>query len=86
MPVSTPVQPRVNGPWRLLILNRNPDDPQWLIATVTLAEDTKPAVLGVGGGFGWEGTGNWVRERLGRPVALEGLHDALVWLIREGER
>jgi hypothetical protein len=58
----------------------------WLIATVTLAEDTKPAVLGVGGGFGWEGTDNGVRERLSRPVALEGLHDALVWLIREGER
>jgi hypothetical protein len=77
--------PGPTGPWRLLILDRNPDDPKWLIATVTLAGDTRPAVLDVGGGYtGWMGAGNWVSERVGRPVELEGLHDALVWLIREG--
>ena len=23
-----------NGPWRLLILDRSPDDPKWLVATI----------------------------------------------------
>ncbi len=83
MSVSTPA-PGANGPWRLLILDRDPQDPKWLIASVVLPEDTRPAVLGVGGGTGWEGAGRWVAERVGRPVTLEGLADALVWLIREG--
>jgi hypothetical protein len=56
----------------------------WLIATITLPEDTRPAVLGVGGGTGWVGVGRWVAERVGRPVTLEGVADAVVWIIREG--
>jgi hypothetical protein len=72
------------GPWRLLILDRNPDDPKWIIATVTVPGDTKPALLEVGGSPGWQGSGNWVSERIGQPFELEGLADALVWLIREG--
>jgi hypothetical protein len=81
---STPAR-GASGPWRVLILDRNPDDPKWLIATVALPGDTRPAVLDVGGGYtGWMGAGIWVSERVGRPVELEGLHDALVWTIREG--
>ena len=81
---TPPTPPGATGPWRVLILDRNPDDPMWMIATVTLPEDTRPAVLDVGGGSGWEGSGRWVAERVGRAVGLEGLHDALVWTIREG--
>ena len=57
----------------------------WMIATITLPEDTRPAVLGVGGGYG-QGWDRWVSERLGQRVSLEGLHDPLVWLIREGDQ
>jgi hypothetical protein len=84
MNVSTPAAPGPTGQWRLLILDRNPDDPQWIIATVTAPGDTKTALLEVGGHPGWEGAGRWISERVGQPVELEGLHDALVWLIREG--
>ncbi|HUZ38186.1 MAG TPA: hypothetical protein VMV17_17830 [Streptosporangiaceae bacterium] len=76
--------PAGNGPWRLLVLDRDPDDPRWIIATVALPEDVRPAVLDVGGSSGWEGAGRWPAERVGRSVGLAGLHDPLAWTIREG--
>ena len=34
----------VNGPrWRILILDRSPDDPKWLIATIASPADIRPA-------------------------------------------
>ena len=35
-----------NGPWRLLILDRDPQDPKWILATVATPGDVEPADLG----------------------------------------
>jgi hypothetical protein len=37
------------GPWRILVLDRNPQDPMWVIATVAVATpaDMRPAHLAV---------------------------------------
>jgi hypothetical protein len=32
-----------NGPWRLLILDRDPADPKWIVATVASPGDVRPA-------------------------------------------
>jgi hypothetical protein len=32
-----------NGPWRLLILDRDPGDPKWILATVATPADVRPA-------------------------------------------
>ena len=33
------------GSWRILILDRDLEDPKWLFATVSLPSDVRPAVL-----------------------------------------
>jgi hypothetical protein len=73
-----------NGPWRLLILDRDPTDPKWILATVTSPGDVQPANLGdvltilpAGGA--------WVRDLLGRPHAtLTPMTPAHVWRVDEG--
>jgi hypothetical protein len=40
-----------NGPWRILVLDRNPQDPKWLIATVALPTDIRPAQLNSAGRY-----------------------------------
>ena len=32
-----------NGPWRLLVLDRDPTDPKWILATVAAPGDVRPA-------------------------------------------
>jgi hypothetical protein len=76
--------PPGDGPWRLLILNRDPGDPFWVIATVALPEDVHPAQVNVGGEPGWLGVGQWVTSRLGQGVAMVAMHNTLVWLLDEG--
>ena len=44
-PSSTP--PAVNGPWRVLILDRDPDDPKWIVATVVELADVRPQAPGL---------------------------------------
>ena len=71
-------------PWRLLILDRDPEDPRWLLATVTLASDVTPARLDRAGRYtGWPEVTAWVRGQLGHEVELAPVHDALAW--RAGE-
>jgi hypothetical protein len=38
-----------NGPWRILVLDRDPDDPKWILATVTIPSDVRPALLDAAG-------------------------------------
>lgn len=75
-----------NGPWRILLLDRDPADPKWLIATVSLSSDTAPAVLATDGRYtGWEAVTEWVRLTLGRSdVALVPLAGVLAWRVDEG--
>jgi hypothetical protein len=39
----------MTGPWRLLILDADPEDPRWLLATITTSSDVRPAVMEPGG-------------------------------------
>jgi hypothetical protein len=77
-----------NGPWRLLILDRDPADPKWIVATVTTPADVQPALIGPGGepaALGGE-VGQWLRGLLGHPVRLTPLHRPEVWSIDENTR
>jgi hypothetical protein len=83
--MANPVPPGLNGPWRLLILDGDPHDPKWIVATVTTPTDVRPAVIGGGGVFAALAEARrWVRDLLGRPtVALVPLHRPEVWQIDE---
>ena len=71
-----------NGPWRLLILDRDEGDPKWILATVTVPGDVQPADLGPGSAFtALPEAGAWVRGLLGRPVSLTPMTRACVWRV-----
>ena len=84
--MSHPAPRPGNGPWRLLILDREPGDPKWIIATVANPGDVQPAdfgdvlaILPAGGA--------WMRRLLGKPYAtLTPMTRAHVWRVdEEGE-
>lgn len=61
------------GPWRLLILDRDPGDPKWILATVATPGDVRPA---------WPG-GSVDADTAAWAAAQAGLHrPALTPLIR----
>lgn len=35
--------PGPNGPWRVLILDRDPADPKWILATIATPDEIRPA-------------------------------------------
>jgi hypothetical protein len=80
--------PVLGGPWRILVLDRNPEDPKWLIATVTIPADVRHAMIDLAGRYAdWANVTEWVRDNLGRPnVAIGPMHDPLVWTIHEDGR
>lgn len=87
MSTIQPVPGPAGGPWRLLILDRDPDDPVWLLATVTISADVRPAMLDRAGRYlDWPAATEWVRRSLGRQVSLVPVHDALAWRVDEGSR
>jgi hypothetical protein len=55
------------GPWRLLILDRDPDDPKCVMATVMTPEDVRPAHLIDGRYTGWDEMTAWLHAILARP-------------------
>jgi hypothetical protein len=77
--------PTDNGPWRVLVLDRDPEDPKWIIATVTMAADVRPAVLDAAGRYtGWQAVTEWAAAMVGRQVALVPVYGALAWRMDEG--
>lgn len=71
-----------NGPWRILLLDRDPRDPKWVVASVTLPTDARAAVLDSAGRYqDWDEVTEWVRAQVGARVALVPVHDALAWRI-----
>jgi hypothetical protein len=69
------------GPWRILVLDRDPADPKWILATVATPADVRPAWPGVGVD---EDTAAWAASGTGlyRP-ALTPLMRPSVWCIDE---
>ncbi len=73
-----------NGPWRILILDRDRDDPKWILATVTIPSDVRPALLdGAGANASGQAAAAWVSALTGRPVTLVPIPGALVWRVDE---
>lgn len=71
-----------SGAWRLLILDRDPDDPKWVMATVMNPEDVRPVQVVDGRYTGWDEMTAWLRAVLARPgVDLVPLYHAAVWRI-----
>jgi hypothetical protein len=83
--MSHPAPAPGNGPWRLLILDRDPADAKWVLVTVMDPGDVQPALIGPGGeSAALAEAGEWVRGLLGRPAAtLIPLHRPEVWRIDE---
>jgi hypothetical protein len=69
-------------PWRMLILDSSGDDPKWLLATVTLSSDVRPAVVENGRYQDWPAVTEWVRGQVGRPVSLVPV-SAVAWRVHE---
>jgi len=74
--------PGPNGPWRVLILDGDPADPKWILATVATPDDIWPARPGATVD---EVTAAWVASAAGlfRP-SLTPLPGALCWRVDEG--
>jgi hypothetical protein len=81
---NPPTPPGTNGPWRLLILDRDETDPKWILATVASPGDVQPADLGDVLAILPAGSA-WVRGLLGQPHAtLTPMTRAHVWRVDEG--
>jgi hypothetical protein len=77
--------PLGGGLFRLLVLDTSdPDDPKWLIATVTLPSDVRPAEMEPGGRRykNWPEVVAWVTHQAGHPVSLIPLA-GMVWRVDE---
>jgi hypothetical protein len=75
------------GPWRILVLDRSPDDPKWLVCTVAPGDvravtDFKFVIPDVD-----ETTAVWAASAAGvlRPAFTRLVHPE-VWRIDEGSR
>lgn len=74
-----------NGPWRILILDRDVEDPKWIIATVAIPTDVRPAALDSAARYGdWDQVTEWVRAQTGFQASLIPVADALAWTIANG--
>jgi hypothetical protein len=72
------------GPWRLLVLDTEPGDAKWIVATVASPADVRPA--GPGAALD-DMTAAWVARRAGldRP-ALTALPGARCWRVDSESR
>jgi hypothetical protein len=72
------------GPWRILVLDQDPTDPKWILATVATPADVRPARPGA---TVEEVTATWVASAAGLfHPALTSLPGALCWRVDEGTK
>jgi hypothetical protein len=84
-PATTP-PPAPASPWRIVLLDHgnDDDDPKWIICSVLLHSDVRPAELDSAGRYEqWAETTRWVRDQLGHPVELTPMHGVIAWHVRE---
>jgi hypothetical protein len=82
-PISTPL----SAPWRLLLLDRDPRDPKWMLATVTMPTDVRPAVLDADGRYqDWADTLRWVNGKFPGAVSLAPVTSPAAWAVDESGR
>ena len=67
--------------WRILILDPDPADPKWLLATVTEPGDVRPASSGETELD--DVAAAWMRARNGEAPTLTALPRALCWRVDE---
>jgi hypothetical protein len=73
-----------NGPWRLLILDPDPADPKWILATVAEPGDVRPASASETELD--EVAAAWVRARNGQAHTLTRMPGALCWRVDDAGR
>jgi hypothetical protein len=71
-----------NGPWRILILDADPADPKWILATVTQPDHVRPANPEAGAVD--EVTAAWVEHSSEIPRAVLTTMRAKCWRIDAG--
>jgi hypothetical protein len=71
-------------PWRLLILDADPGDAKWLLATIANLSDVRPAVMDAAGRRyqDWPQIVQWVEASLGGRVQLTPI-TSTCWTVRE---
>jgi hypothetical protein len=69
-------------PERLLILDTSASPPRWVIASVTIDSDTRPAEMAGSRYADWAEVTAWCREQVG-PTASLTPAAAMVWRISE---
>jgi hypothetical protein len=83
------------GPWRILVLDRNPQDPMWVLATVAAPDGVRPAPAAALGETDPvppghlaavdDATRRWVASAAGLLVpALYPVRHPAVWRVEEG--
>jgi hypothetical protein len=71
--------PTGNGPWRILILDPDPGDPKWILATIAEPGDVRPAPpCDTEPG---ELAAAWVRARNGQAPTLTAMPGARCWRV-----
>jgi hypothetical protein len=69
---------------RLLVLDRDPDAPRWMIMSAVLSSDTMPAEISHEGRYSsWSDACSWVTAQLGHAVVLTPLRDVAAWTVTE---
>jgi uncharacterized membrane protein len=72
--------------WRLLILDRDPSDSKWLLATVIMAADVLSATLDAAGRpMDCAQTAQWVRESVGHDVEFRHVPGAQAWHVQRAQ-
>jgi hypothetical protein len=68
----------------VLVLDGHPEDPKWILATVTIPSDVLPAVLDAADTHAGErAAAAWVSGLTGRPAVLVPIEGALAWHVDE---
>ena len=82
---STSAEPGKGGVSRVLILGANADDPMWVICSVSLPSDVRPAAMDGRRYRDWDEVTEWVRRQTGETrVSLLPIA-AAAWRIDSGD-